>query len=234
MTTQDKPAAVLFDAYGTLFDFYSVGAQLEAWAPGKGRDAAFMLRDKQIEYTRLVSLSDPSPEGSRYYEPFRDLTTKALRFTNRRLGLGLGEDQIAELMGFYLRLPAFPEAREVLEGLKAKGLIVGILSNGDPDMLEAAVGGAGLAPLLDPVISIQSVRQFKTHPAAYAHGVASVGLSSPDQILFVSCNPWDAMAAKWYGYRVYWVDRYGWPFEEIGPRPDIVGPDLRGLLTALA
>ena len=231
--TQTKPIAVLFDAYGTLLDFYSVGAQLEAWAPGKGRDAAVMLRDKQIEYTRLVSLSDPSPAGSRY-ESFYDLTAKALRYASKRLDLGLTEEQVGELMGFYRRLPAFPEAREVLEALKAQGITLGILSNGDPDMLEAAAQASNLAGVLDHLISVQAVRQFKTHPAAYELGVKTVGAASAGEILFVSCNPWDAACAKWFGYRVYWVDRYGWPFEEIGGAPDVVGSDLRGLLNVFA
>jgi 2-haloacid dehalogenase len=234
MTRPERPAAVLFDAYGTLLDFYSVGAQLEAWSPGKGKDAAAMLRDKQIEYTRLVSLSDPSPGGSRHFRSFYDLTAAALRYTSKRLGLGLSEAQVAELMGFYKRLPAFPETREVLQGLKGVGLTLGILSNGDPDMLEAATEASGLAPVLDHLISISAVRQFKTHPAAYQIGLDTLGLSAPGEVLFVSCNPWDAMCAKWFGYRVYWVDRYGWPFEEIGQAPDLVGPDLRGLLAAFA
>ena len=84
------PEALLFDAYGTLFDVYAIGAQLEAWYPGKGEAAATLLRDKQIEYTRLITQSDPSPGGSRFYEPFRDLTIKALRYTSKSLALAHG------------------------------------------------------------------------------------------------------------------------------------------------
>ena len=228
----DAPAAVLFDAYGTLFDVWSVGEQLEAWAPGKGRDAAIMLRDKQIEYTRLVSGSDPSPSGSRHYQSFFDLTASALRYTSNRLGLGLSEAQIAELMGFYLRLTAFPECRDVLSALKDRGLVLGILSNGDPDMLREAAGASGLAPFLDHLISIETVRQYKTHPLAYAEGTRTLGLPA-ERVLFVSSNAWDAVAAKWFGYRVFWVNRYGLPFEEIGTAPDATGPDLTSLLSLL-
>ncbi len=228
----NAPAAVLFDAYGTLFDVWSVGAQLEAWAPGKGREAAATLREKQIEYTRLVSGCDPSPDGSRHYQSFFDLTASALRYTSKRLGLGLNEAQVQELMGFYLSLPAFPECGEVLSALKAKGLILGILSNGDPEMLQGAAAASGLAPVLDHLISIETVRQYKTHPLAYAEGTRTLGLPA-EQVLFVSSNAWDAVGGKWFGYRTFWVDRYGLPFEEIGPAPDATGPDLRALLTLL-
>ena len=119
------PEALLFDAYGTLFDVYAIGAQLEAWYPGKGAAAAAMLRDKQIEYTRLITQSDPSPGGSRFYEPFWELTIKALRYTSKALDLGMDEARIAALMETYRRLPAFPEVAEVLGELKARGCAPG-------------------------------------------------------------------------------------------------------------
>jgi 2-haloacid dehalogenase len=223
-------AAVLFDAYGTLFDVYAVAAQLEAWYPGKGEAAANLLRDRQIEYTRLVSQSDPASGGSRYYEPFWELTVKALRYASKRLELGMDEARIGALMDAYRRLPAFAEVGEVLAALRARGLSLGILSNGDPAMLEALVGAAGFTRHLDHLISVEPVRQFKTSPPAYHLGTEVIGRAAHD-ILFVSSNAWDAVGAKWFGYRVFWVNRKDLPFEEIGEPPDFQGPDLRAMLS---
>jgi 2-haloacid dehalogenase len=221
--------ALLFDAYGTLFDVYAVGAQLEAWYPGQGAAAAALLRDKQIEYTRLITQSDPSTGGSRYYEPFWELTTKALRYTSKALALAMDEARIAALMAAYRGLPAFPETAEVLDELKGRGFRLGILSNGDPAMLASVVAAAGLTGVFDHLISVDAVRQYKTAPAAYRLGCDAFGLPA-ERILFVSSNAWDAVGAKWFGYRIFWVNRRGLPFEEIGEAPDHRGRDLRDLL----
>jgi 2-haloacid dehalogenase len=226
------PEALLFDAYGTLFDVYAIGAQLEAWYPGKGAAAATLLRDKQIEYTRLITQSDPSPGGSRFYEPFWELTIKALSYTSKALDLGIDEARVAALMEAYRRLPAFPEVAEILGELKARGLRLGILSNGDPGMLASAVAAAGLTPLFHHLISVDAVRQYKTAPEAYRLGCKTLGLPA-DRILFVSSNAWDAVGAKWFGYRTFWVNRRGLPFEEIGEAADHHGRDLRDLLRLL-
>jgi len=226
------PEALLFDAYGTLFDVYAIGAQFEAWYTGKGEAAATLLRDKQIEYTRLITQSDPSPGGSRFYEPFRDLTIKALRYTSKSLALAMDEARVTELKDAYRRLPAFPEVAEVLGELKARGLRLGILSNGDPGMLASVVAAAGLTPFFDHLISVDAVRQYKTAPSAYRLGCDTLGLPA-DRILFVSSNAWDAVGAKWFGYRTFWVNRRSLPFEEIGGLPDHRGHDLRDLVRLL-
>jgi 2-haloacid dehalogenase len=132
-------------------------------------------------------------------------------------------------MNQYRHLSAFPEDREVLQALRAKGVVTGILSNGDPEMLGIAVRSAALEGLLDHVISVDGVRKYKTHPDAYALGPAATGLE-PRQIAFVSSNSWDALAATWYGYRTLWVNRSGLPFEELGTQPSRTGTSLRGVL----
>jgi 2-haloacid dehalogenase len=125
-------------------------------------------------------------------------------------------------MNQYRHLSAFPENREVLQALKARGIVTGILSNGDPEMLDVAVRSAGLEGVLDHVISVDSVRKYKTHPEAYRLGTQATGFEAK-QILFVSCNGWDALAATWYGYRTLWVNRYQLPFEELGTQPTRTG-----------
>jgi 2-haloacid dehalogenase len=221
--------AVLFDAYGTLFDVYSVGVLAEQLFPGHGPALGVMWRDKQIEYTRLVTTSN---DGA-HYAPFWDLTRAGLRYACKRLGLALTPFAEEQLMDQYRHLTAFPENIEVLQDLKARGIATGILSNGDPAMLQAAVTSAGLDGLLDYVISVDSLRKYKTHPAAYALGEQATGLPARE-IGFVSCNSWDALAATWYGYRTLWVNRYRLPFEELGTQPVHTGQSLRDVSLLLA
>jgi 2-haloacid dehalogenase len=221
----EEPKAVLFDAYGTLFDVYSVGLLAEQLFPGNGNAVGVLWRDKQIEYTRLVTTSN----HGEHYRPFWELTRAALRYACKRLALELTPAHEDRLMNQYRHLSAFPENREVLAALKAQGVVTGILSNGDPEMLGVAVRSAGLEGLLDHVLSIDSVRKYKTHPDAYALGPKATGLDAK-QIAFVSCNAWDALAATWYGFRTLWVNRYQLPFEELGTLPTRTGSSLRDIL----
>lgn len=222
-----KPRAILFDAYGTLFDVYSVGLLAEQLFPGQGSALGLLWRDKQIEYSRLVTTSN---HGA-HYRPFWDLTRAALVFAVKRLvpQAAAGTDfdsRVDRLMAQYRSLSAFPENREVLQHIKDRGLVTGILSNGDPEMLRMAVASASLDGLLDHVISVDAVRKYKTAPEAYALGEQATGLAAA-QIGFVSCNAWDALAATWYGYQTLWVNRYQLPFEELGTEPTYTGQSLR-------
>lgn len=219
------PRAVLFDAYGTLFDVYSVGLLAEQLFPGQGQALGILWRDKQIEYTRLVTTSN----SGEFYQPFWDLTRAGLRYACKRLGLDLGVAAEDRLMNQYRHLSAFPETREVLQALRERGVATGILSNGDPGMLDVAVKSAGLEDLLDHVLSVDSIRKYKTHPDAYALGPKAIGLPAR-QIAFVSCNSWDALGATWYGYQTLWVNRYALPFEELGTQPARTGTSLREVL----
>ena len=216
------PAAVLLDAYGTLFDVYSVGLVAEQLFPGAGERLAVLWRDKQIDYTRLLTL------GGRY-KPFWDITRDGLRYAAARLKLPLDASAEERLMNQYRHLSAFPENREVLTQLKVRGIPCGILSNGDPAMLGIAVRSAGLSELLDHVLSVDSVRRFKTDPAAYALGPQALGRAARD-ILFVSSNGWDAIGATWYGYTTLWVNRAGLPMEALDTQPTRVGTSLRDVL----
>lgn len=230
------PRAVLFDAYGTLFDVYSVALLAEQLFPGQGQALSVLWRDKQIEYTRLVSTCN---HGA-HYQPFWVLTRAALVFAIKKIsnnGMSIGETtgfdaKVDALMNQYRHLSAFPENHAVLRTLKAHGVVTGILSNGDPDMLGIAVRSAGLDGLLDHVISVDSVRQYKTHPDAYGLGLKATGLSA-QQILFVSSNAWDALGATWFGYTTLWVNRQQQPFEELGTLPTHMGSNLRDVLTVL-
>ncbi len=163
-----KIKAVVFDAYGTLFDVYSIQSLAEQCYPGHGASIATLWRDKQIEYTRLITQSDPNPAGgSRFYQPFWDLTRLSLEYTLDRLKLARGADEVERLMSQYARLTPFAENCSVLEQLRTWGLKTAILSNGSPDMLASAVSSAGMQSLLDEVISVDELRLFKTAPESY-------------------------------------------------------------------
>ena len=152
----ETPRAVLFDAYGTLFDVYSVGLLAEQLFPGHGQALSLLWRDKQIEYTRLVTTSN---HGA-HYQPFWALTRAALVYSLKRIVSSTQDfaPQIERLMNQYRHLSAFPEVRDVLSALKAQGIPTGILSNGDAAMLNLAVKSAGLDGLLDHVISVDPIR----------------------------------------------------------------------------
>jgi len=222
-----RPRAVLFDAYGTLFDVYSVALLAEQLFPGYGEPLSVLWRDKQIEYTRLVSMS--SPNGERY-RPFWELTRAGLRYAALRLGLALDATAEDRLMNQYRHLSSFPENREVLQALKERGVPCGILSNGDPEMLGVAVKSAGFSGLLAHVISVHPVRRYKTDPAAYALGPQALDLPARD-ILFVSSNGWDAIGATWFGYTTLWVNRFGLPLEQLATEPTRTGTSLRDVLS---
>ena len=126
-------------------------------------------------------------------------------------------------------LTAFPENREVLLAMKSRVIVTGVLSNGDAAILAVAVKSAGLCDLLDHVISVDTVRKYKTHPDAYALGLSATGLPA-QQIALVSSNSWDALAATWFGYQTLWVNRSQAPFEELGTQPLYMGSSLRDVL----
>jgi len=203
------PGAYLFDAYGTLFDVHSV---IEAGRAVTADPQALstLWRQKQLEYTWLYSLMGR-------YEDFWAVTEGALRWALRRLGIPATDAEVETLMQAYLSLACFPEVKEALARLE--GAPLGILSNGSPRMLEAAVLSSGLAGVLRHVLSVDAVRIYKPSPRVYALGPQALGLA-PGDILFVSSNAWDVAGAKAFGYRTCWCNRLKAPMEALGVTPD--------------
>jgi 2-haloacid dehalogenase len=214
--------ALAFDAYGTLFDVYSIGARAEKLFPGHGTALAALWRDKQIEYTRLRTMCS-------MYKPFWEVTQDALVFSCKKLELDLTLEAQNALMGQYAKLQAFPENLDVLHALQEMGLKLAILSNGNPQMLASAVQAAGMDNVFHHVLSAETVKKFKTAPEVYQLAPDVFGLS-PRNILFVSSNCWDVCGATWFGYTSFWVNRSGAPLEELGVAPDATGPDMNSLL----
>jgi 2-haloacid dehalogenase len=202
--------ALVFDAYGTLFDVHSVIRLCDELWPGKGAALSQLWRTKQLEYTWQRSLMQR-------YEDFGRVTDAGLRYASKALGLPLDEAQRARLMDAYLHLATYPEVPDTLKRLAGRKLA--ILSNGSPGMLEPVVANAGLARTLDAVISVDALRIYKPDPRVYALAVEKLGVPT-GAIGFVSSNCWDALGAKSFGFRVFWCNRAGAPVDELGVAPD--------------
>lgn len=213
--------AIVFDAYGTLFDVYSIGALAEKLFPKSGATLAELWRTKQIEYSQLRTMCST-------YKPFWEVTQDALIFSCKKLKLELSFEAQNALMGQYAKLQAFPENLAVLQQLKNRGLKLAILSNGNPQMLDAVVKAAGMVDVFNHILSVDAVRKFKTAPEAYQLAPDVFGLSARN-ILFVSSNCWDACGAAWFGYTTFWVNRNGAPLEELGVTPHAEGRSLTDL-----
>jgi 2-haloacid dehalogenase len=189
--------AVVFDAYGTLYDIQSVAAVTEQAFPGYGEIVTQIWRIKQLEYTWLRSLM-------RRYQDFSVITRDSLSYTLRCLGLKSDPTAFERIMDKYLHLDLYPDATAALAAMKDRKLA--ILSNGSTAMLDALVHNSGLGRLLDATISIDSRKIFKPSPDAYSLIESVLGVP-PAQVLFVSSNPWDACGAKAFGLNVAWIER---------------------------
>jgi 2-haloacid dehalogenase len=189
--------AVVFDAYGTLYDIQSVAAVTEEAFPGYGEIITQIWRIKQLEYTWLRSLM-------RRYQDFSVITRESLAYTLRCLGLEHDSGAFERIMEKYLHLDLYPDALAALAAMRDRKLA--ILSNGSTDMLNALVKNSGLDRVLDATISIDGKKIFKPAPDAYILIEEVLGVA-PAEVLFVSSNPWDACGAKAFGLNVAWIER---------------------------
>ena len=204
--------ALAFDAYGTLFDVFSITSLCEQMFPGNGTALATMWRAKQLQYTLLRSLMDR-------YKDFGRVTQDGLVYAARALKLDLDVGKRTRLMDAYMTLAAFPDVKPGLQQLKAMGLRLAVLSNGEPKMLESATRSAAIADLLDAVISVDEVKVFKPSPRVYE--LAATHLNVPrGGIGFVTSNNWDAQGAVSAGLTTFWIQRAAAePAEELGYPP---------------
>jgi len=215
--------AVVFDAYGTLFDVHSLIALCDRKFPGRGAELSKVWRSKQLEYTWLRSLMGQ-------YEDFWKVTESALVFACGSLKLACPLQTRQELMESYLHLEIFPEVKPTLAQLSQYKLA--ILSNGSPKMLAVAVESAGLNGIVTELISADEVKIYKPSPRAYA--LVSQQLRVPDSaVAFVSSNFWDVAGAKSFGFWTCWVNRAKLPEDELSVRPDATVDNLDGLVGLL-
>ena len=219
-----RPAALVFDAYGTLFDVHSVVALCEALWPGRGAQLSQLWRTKQLEYTWLRSLMGR-------YEDFARVTEAGLRYACAALQLPCDDAKCARLLQAYLNLATFPEVADTLRQLR--GIKLAILSNGAPAMLRDVVSNSGLGGLIPDVLSVDELQIYKPAPQVYQLAVDRLG--APAQAIgFVSSNGWDAAGAKSFGFRTFWVNRAGAPRDGLGFAPDHELGSLAELPTLVA
>lgn len=224
MADIDDIGACVFDAYGTLFDVNSAAEQRRDRLGDKADALNALWRRKQLEYTWLRSLMGRHAD-------FRQLTRDALDYAMDSLDIddaALADD----LMALYMELSAYPEVPAVLGRLRSAGIRTALLSNGSPDMLSAAVNGAGLQDELDAVISVEDVGIYKPHPTVYQLAVDRLDVAA-ERICFLSSNAWDAAGAATFGFRVVWVNRFGQSRERLPGTPAAVALTLDELPTLL-
>ena len=216
--------ALVFDAYGTLFDVRSVLARCEEVFPGHGANLTTLWRSKQLEYTWLRALMGR-------YEDFWQITQDGLVFACRSLELVPTHDQIEYLMQANLTLRHFPEIAAALDALG--GVPCSILSNGTPSMLDSVVRNAGLEGRFQHVLSVDQVRTYKPHPTVYQLAENRLG-TRRKEIGFVSSNGWDVAGGKAFGFQAYWLNRQNAPAEVLGVQPDRIIHSAMELTSLLA
>ena len=219
-----SPRALVFDAYGTLFDVHSVARRCESFWPGEGARVSQLWRAKQLEWTWQRSLM-------RRYAPFSRITRDALEYACAALHLALDEERAGRLMQDYKALAPYPDVRSALGELRAPARSLAILTNGSPDMIEPLVASSRLE--FDAVLSVDEVKVFKPAPEVYELAVKRLR-AEPAEIGFVSSNCWDALGAKSFGFRVWWINRGGAPLDALGFEPDGILDGLGQLPAALA
>ena len=216
--------ACVFDAYGTLLDVHAPAQRL---APEIGPQAdrlSATWRAKQLEYSWLRSLM-------RRHADFWQITQEALDFAMEDSGLDNGDIR-EKLLALYWRLEAYGDGARVLSVLRDAGIATAILSNGSPEMLDAAADNAGLSPLLDAVLSVEPVGVFKPDAATYQLAIDRFGVER-SAVCFVSSNGWDASGAAAFGFQVAWLNRFGRPRERLPVGPAIEITTLDALPAAI-
>jgi 2-haloacid dehalogenase len=202
--------SLVFDAYGTLFDVHSVLARCEAFWPGMGAQLSQLWRAKQLEYTWQRSLMGR-------YAPFSVVTGEALEYSCASLKLELASKEKETLMNEYLNLAPYPDVPEALQRFKGRKLA--ILTNGSPDMIGPLLKNRGMDTVFDAVLSVDEMKIYKPAPQVYQLAVDRLGVAAGG-IGFVSSNCWDAIGAKAFGFKVWWINRSGAPVDRTGFQPD--------------
>jgi 2-haloacid dehalogenase len=203
--------AVVFDAYGTLYDVQSVRRLATELCGDRGELITHLWRLKQLEYTWLRGLMQA-------YEDFSVVTRNSLDFALDRAGVPATPAIRDRLMKSYLDLDLYPETLQALKSLTEYKLA--ILSNGSPEMLDLLVEASGVRSLLDEVISVDQAKSYKPDPRCYELAPRTLGVAK-HEVLFVSSNGFDVAGAKRFGFHVAWVERGG---GAMPPSSSDVGP----------
>ena len=216
-------AIYFFDAYGTLFDVHSAAAKYASEIGPQWERMSQIWRTKHLEYTWIHAATGR-------HTTFRLLAERSLDTAAAMVG-GIPDGMKPKLLNAYLTLSAYPEVPEVLAALKARGDKLAILTNGDVDMIDAAVTSAGLDGVFDAVLTVHEVGVFKPNQRVYKLA-ADRFACAPGDITFLSSNRWDVAGGHVFGFNTMWVNRMNVPDEYPDMSAGRVVDDLRVLLTA--
>ncbi len=217
--------AIVFDAYGTLFDVQSPVAKLSTEIGDKAASLGTLWRQKQLEYTWLRSLMG-------IHADFWVVTREALDFALAELNIS--ESGLAdELMTLYLKLDAFPDVVASLQALRQRGKRLAILSNGSPSMLDSVVRHAGLDKIFEHVLSVEEVGIYKPSRRVYRLAMQKFHVQDAPSICFVSANTWDAQAAAQFGFQVVRIARTPKRDDKLPGKPAMVIESLLELESRL-
>lgn len=222
MTPPVKSAlkALLFDAYGTLFDLDSLIPECNLAFPERGQDLCRLWRAKQLEYTHLLTLMGR-------FEDYWQVTHKALVFACKSLNLECPPEMRDRLLEGYFHLEIFSDVRPGLAAL-SRGYPLAILSNGSPKLLKVAVEHNGLQDFFTQIISASEVGSYKPNHQFYRWACQKLG-RPPAAIGLVSGNSWDITGAKAFGLWAAWVNRRNVPWDDLGFEPDVTVSSLTEL-----
>ena len=220
---------LLFDLYGTVVDMQ--GGLTTAVTPYLKRKGWTGRPDALVTWWRRTHFENSMIDALLHKEhtPYREIGQRSLSYTLERAGIEHTQDEVADLVSAIEHLKPFPDVVAALNKLKRRYQLA-ILSNGDPDMLEAARPHLGVA--FDRIISVTEAGSFKPHVATYRMAAEQLG-APPDAILFVANHAFDCVGAKAYGMRTCFVDRRkrpfgGWPYQ-----PDLIVADFTELAETL-
>ena len=215
-----KAKAVVFDAYGTLFDVNSAAEKCKDKIGAKWETFANFWRTTQLEYTWLRSLMK---RHKNFWDITEDSLDKSMKVFN------INKNMKNELLSLYKILSPYPEVKGVLEDLKKKNFKLSILSNGTPDLLNELVENNKFDNLFDDLFSIEDVKIYKPDPSVYELPVKKYKLKS-GEITFLSANTWDVSGGGNFGYNSIWVNRHNSVFDILDFEPKIEINNLTQLL----
>ena len=215
--------AIVFDAYGTLFDVNSAAEKCKNKIGNKWLSFANFWRTTQLEYTWLRSLM-------KKHKDFWQITEDSLDKSMKVFGINMSMKN--DLLNLYKVLSTYPEVKEVLENLKKKNFKLAILSNGTPALLEELVQGNHLKDLFDDLFSIESVKIYKPDSKVYDLPVKKYKIK-PEEITFLSSNTWDVSGAGNFGYNSIWVNRNNSIFDNLDFKPKNEVNNLTQLLNLI-
>ena len=204
-----KTKAVVFDAYGTLFDVNSAAEKCKDKIGSKWEAFSNFWRTTQLEYTWLRSLMR---RHKNFWEITEDSLDKSMKVFN------IDRSMKNELLSLYKILSPYPEVKGVLEDLKKKNFKLAILSNGTPDLLDELVVSNKLNNLFDDLFSIEEVKVYKPDPRVYEIPLKKYNLQN-NEITFLSANTWDVSGGGNFGYNSIWVNRNKSEFDILDYQP---------------